>query len=69
MVIVIATGNWILLIIGTEGELDRISATRNRPYTITGLTTRIGRFVIGNSYFLSDLFLHDDYQEKNVFWC
>jgi stage III sporulation protein SpoIIIAA len=58
----------------TEGELDRISATRNRPYAITGLATRIGRFVIGNSYFLSDLFLHDDYQEKKYFsartvWC
>jgi stage III sporulation protein SpoIIIAA len=52
--------------IGIEGELHRISAIRNKLNIIIGLTIRIGRFFIGNSYILSDLLLHSDYSEKSI---
>jgi stage III sporulation protein SpoIIIAA len=52
--------------IGIEGELHRISAVRNKLNNIIGLTMRIGRFFIGNSYIISDLLLHDDYLDQSI---
>ncbi len=59
---------------GVEGELHRISAIRskktvssNNPHeNIIGLTIRIGRYFVGNSYIISDLLSQEMHRGKSI---
>jgi stage III sporulation protein SpoIIIAA len=52
--------------VGIEGELHRISCIRNKQENIIGLTIRIGRYFLGNTYLISDLLFHPDNRHKSI---
>src|SRR3546814_8743759 len=51
---------------GLNGQLHRISAVCDKEGGVIGLTMRVGRNFPGNTYILSDLLLHSDFEEKSI---